>query len=79
MARTRYPIRPMANDNVDGEMVVNEQQAEIVRYIFASILSGKSTHKIAAELNNRKVSTKKGGRWTATTIRGMVGNEKIYR
>lgn len=57
-------------------MVVNEKQAEIVRYIFASILSGKSTHKIADELNNRKVPTKKGGRWTATTIRGMVGNEK---
>lgn len=69
-----YP--PYGYDNIDGEMVINEQQAEIVRYIFASILSGKSTHKIADELNNRKVPTKKGGRWTATTIRGMVGNEK---
>ncbi len=69
-----YP--PYGYDNIDGEMVVNEQQAEIVCYIFASILSGKSTHKIADELNNRKAPTKKGGRWTATTIRGMVRNEK---
>ena len=69
-----YP--PYGYDTVDGEMVVNESQAEIVRYIFNEILSGKGTHKIANELNSRKIPTKKGGRWTATTIRGMVGNEK---
>lgn len=57
-------------------MVLNKSQAKIVRFIFAEILSGKGTHKIANELNRRKVPTKKGGRWTATTVRGMVGNEK---
>ena len=57
-------------------MVINKPQAKIVRFIFAEILSGKGTHKIANELNRRKVPTKKGGRWTATTVRGMVGNEK---
>ncbi|ABZ85487.1 DNA recombinase, putative [Heliomicrobium modesticaldum Ice1] len=69
-----YP--PYGYDAVDGKMVVNESQAEIVRFIFAEILSGKGTHKIADDLNRRKVPTKKGGRWTATTIRGMVSNEK---
>ncbi len=69
-----YP--PYGYDTVDGKMVVNEAQAEIVRYIFAEILSGKGTHKIANELNSRNIPSKKGGRWTATTIRGMVGNEK---
>jgi DNA invertase Pin-like site-specific DNA recombinase len=69
-----YP--PYGYDAVDGKMVVNESQAEIVRFIFAEILSGKGTHKIADELNHRNVPSKKGGRWTATTIRGMVGNEK---
>jgi len=69
-----YP--PYGYDAADGKMVVNESQAEIVRFIFAEILSGKGTHKIADELNSRKVPTKKGGRWTATTIRGMVSNEK---
>jgi len=69
-----YP--PYGYDAVDGKMVVNESQAEIVRFIFAEILSGKGTHKIADDLNHRKVPTKKGGRWTATTIRGMVSNEK---
>ncbi len=69
-----YP--PYGYDNVDGDMVVNKSQAKIVRFIFTEILSGKGTHKIANELNRRKVPTKKGGRWTATTVRGMVGNEK---
>ncbi len=69
-----YP--PYGYDNVDGDMVLNKSQAKIVRFIFAEVLSGKGTHKIANELNRRKVPTKKGGRWTATTVRGMVGNEK---
>lgn len=69
-----YP--PYGYDNVDGEMAVNQSRAEIVQFIFAEILSGKGTHQIANELNRRNVPTKKGGRWTATTIRGMAGNEK---
>jgi site-specific DNA recombinase len=69
-----YP--PYGYDTVNGEMVVNESQAEIVRYIFTEILSGKGTHKIADELNQSNVPSKKGGRWTSTTIRGMVSNEK---
>jgi site-specific DNA recombinase len=65
-----YP--PYGYDNVDGEMVVNKFQAKIVRLIFSEILAGKGTNKIADDLNRRKIPTKKGGRWTSTTIRGMV-------
>lgn len=67
---------PYGYDAFEGELIINEQQAEIVRYIFAEILSGKSFHKIADELNSNSVPTKKGGRWTGTTLRGMVENEK---
>jgi len=69
-----YP--PYGYDNVDGEMVVNKSQAKIVRHIFDEVLSGKGTYKIAKELNDRNVPTKKGSRWTSTTIRGIVSNEK---
>ena len=69
-----YP--PYGYDNVNGEMVVNKSQAKIVRLIFSEILSGKGTYKIADELNRRKIPTKKGGRWTSTTINNMVHNEK---
>lgn len=69
-----YP--PYGYDNVDGEMVIVPEQAEIVKEIFASALSGKGTHAIAADLNSRAVPTKKGGKWTGGTINGIIGNEK---
>lgn len=50
---------PYGYDAVNGELIVNEQQAEIVRFIFSEILSGKSLHAIAKQLNQRNVPTKK--------------------
>jgi len=61
----------------DGEqMVINPEQAAVVKEIFAALLSGKGTRDIADDLNRRGVPSKRGGRWTATTIRGMLSNEK---
>ena len=36
---------PYGYDSVDGKLTINEDQAEIVRFIFAEILSGKGTQK----------------------------------
>lgn len=69
-----YP--PYGYDYIDGEMVVNPEQSEIVRWIFAEVLSGSSTTHIAKALNARGISTKRGGRWTGHTINGMIKNEK---
>lgn len=69
-----YP--PYGYDWNGEQMVVNQEQAEIVRWIFSQVLSGKGTQAIATELNDKNIPTKKGGRWTATTIRGMITNEK---
>lgn len=48
-----YP--PYGYKNVNGEMIVVEEQAEIVRWIFSEILTGKSSGTIAKELNQRGV------------------------
>ena len=69
-----YP--PYGYANVDGEMVIVPEQAEIVKQIFADTLAGKSTHAIADELNKRGVATKRGGHWTPGTVNGIIGNEK---
>lgn len=69
-----YP--PFGYENIEGQMIVNPRQAEIVKYIFAEALSGKGTQKIADDLNHKGILSKKGGRWTATTIRGILTNEK---
>lgn len=69
-----YP--PYGYENIDGQMVVNPKQAEVVKYIFSAALLGKGTQKIANDLNHKGVPSKKGGHWTATTIRGILSNEK---
>lgn len=69
-----YP--PYGYDYIDGEMVVNPEQSEIVKWIFAEVLSGSSTTQIAKALNARGISTKRNGRWTGHTINGMIKNEK---
>lgn len=57
-------------------MIINPEQAAVVKEILAALLSGKGTHAIADDLNRRSIPTKRNGRWTATTIRGMLSNEK---
>nr|WGD93219.1 recombinase family protein [Bacillus subtilis] len=69
-----YP--PYGYQNNDGQMIVNPKQAEVVKYIFAEVLSGKGTQKVANDLNQKGIPSKRGGRWTATTIRGILTNEK---
>lgn len=57
----RYNIR-----DVEAEMSIQErlQKFPVPR------------HAISDELNANSIPTKKGGRWTPTTVRGMVSNEK---
>jgi len=69
-----YP--PYGYDYVDGEMAVNLEQAEVVRFIFREALAGKGAGKIADELNEKGIKPKKGNEWAAATIRGMLSNEK---
>lgn len=67
---------PYGYDVLDGKLVVNESQAEIVRFIFSEILSGKGAQKIAKVLNDRMIPTKRNSKWTSKTIIDMVRNEK---
>ena len=69
-----YP--PYGYDYIDGKMVVNEEQSEVVKWIYSQVLSGNSPAGIAKELNERGIATKRGGRWTGHTINGMIRNEK---
>lgn len=69
-----YP--PYGYDNVDGQMVIVPEQAEVVKRIFADILAGKSTHVIARELNAEGIKTKRNKDWTPGTVNGLIKNEK---
>lgn len=52
------------------------EQAKVVKRIFADVLSGKGTDAIAKALDDEGVPTKRGGKWTSTSVRGILSNEK---
>ena len=72
----RMASAPFGYDAIDGKLVINEKEAPWVRWIFNQALSGKASGRIARELNEKHVATKKNGIWRANTIRGILRNEK---
>lgn len=69
-----YP--PYGYANINGDMVIVPEQAEVVKQIFANTLEGKGTHAIAKELNEHGISSKKGSKWTPGTVNAIIRNEK---
>lgn len=64
-------------DVVDGELVVNEVQAEIVRNIFDWYLRGMSLGQIKHKLEENHIKTASGKEvWGKSVIREMLCNEK---
>jgi site-specific DNA recombinase len=73
-------VAPYGYSQVDGRTLVNEDQARIVRRIFAMRDSGKSYQAICDVLNDENVPTPKGGTmWRPSTIQPIIENRtKIY-
>ncbi len=67
---------PYGYDSEDGMLIPNIEQAEIVKRIFAETLAGKGTRAIALGLNADGIKPLRGINWSATTIRGVISNEK---
>ena len=64
-------------DVVDGELVVNEQQAEVVRNIFDWYLQGMSLGQIKRRLEENQIKTASGKSvWSKSVIQEMLCNEK---
>lgn len=63
---------------VDGKnLVVDENEAEIVRWMFDSYLAGYSVTQIAAELNKRRIPAACGGElWHQQVVKKILINEK---
>ena len=58
-------------DYIDGKLVVNEREAEIVKRIFADFLAGKGTQAIAEELTEETDE-----RWHHQSISYILANER---
>lgn len=61
----------------NGNLIINEKQAKIVRRIYKDYLDGKGPNRIAKELEEDGVLNWNGKvKWYESTIRNMLSNEK---
>lgn len=57
-----------------GDLIVNEFESKIVRYIYGQYLHSKSMTAICKELISHNVPTKRGGKWSQSTIFSILTN-----
>ncbi|MBQ6270808.1 MAG: recombinase family protein [Clostridiales bacterium] len=68
---------PLGYDVVDNQMIINEEEAETVRYIYRRYLEGAGGHVIAKELEAMGAKTKNGNTtWYGSTVMNIIKNEK---
>lgn len=60
----------------NGEWIINEEQAGIVRFIFEKYVCGHSANKIAQMANEAGMRTVNGKRWRADGVLEILRNEK---
>ena len=61
----------------DGNLVINPEQAEVVKRIYGMFLKGMTPHGIAKTLTDEGVPTPAGKcQWGQTTIKSILSNEK---
>lgn len=61
----------------NGELVINEKQAEVVKLIFDLYLKGKIVGGIINELEDRNIKSPTGkDTWPKRSVEGMLSNEK---
>ncbi|WP_127837507.1 recombinase family protein [Clostridium prolinivorans] len=63
----------------DGKLIVNPEEAKIVKRIFREYLDGKSLNGIKDGLEKDKIKTATGAyTWHGSAIKGILSNEKYY-
>ena len=60
----------------NGEYVVDQAEAEVVRLIFKNYLAGMGKKKIADMLNLMNVPNREGTLWRISTVEYILGNER---
>lgn len=61
----------------DGNLVLNEKEAKIVRRIYGLFLQGRSPYAIAKVLTSEGIPTPGGKKtWSASTVKSILTNEK---
>lgn len=67
---------PFGFDIDDGNLTVNEKEAQTVRFIYDEFLAGYGCGAIAKKLNEKDIRTRSGAPWTSSSVLNIVTNEK---
>ena len=62
------------DSDADGQLVVNQAEAEVVQRIFAMCLDGLGTYRIANALAAEGIPTKRGATWQPGTVKAILVN-----
>jgi site-specific DNA recombinase len=65
------------NKGKDQYLKIDQIEAKLVKYVFKKYIELKSMPQLAFMLNKKDVKSKRGGRWTAASIKKILCNE-IY-
>ncbi|MGX7092388.1 recombinase family protein [Hutsoniella sourekii] len=71
----RYSCPPYGYDFIDGQLKINEEEAEIVQKIFRWYLQGEGTYRIAKNLIKAGISTPRDKTWREGTVQYILMNE----
>ena len=69
---------PMGYKVQNGELVINEEEAKVVRRVFELRDSGKVLLNIVDILNNEGYVNRSGGKFAVSSVQGIVNNRKTY-
>ena len=77
----QYPVADLLGyrHTKDGELIIQEDEAKTVRFVFLSLVVGKSCEEIAEVLTEKGRTTLKGNAsWDGGMVRGLTQNERRW-
>lgn len=73
---TRTPSTKVNGKTVPGVVTVVEDEAVVIREMFAKYYAGASYYSLVSDLNERGIPTVKGNTWTITQLRSVLSNPR---
>lgn len=77
----QYPVADLLGyrHTKDGQLIIQPEEAKTVKYVFLSLVVGKSCKDIAATLTEKRRSTLKGSKeWDCNKVLHLLGNERRW-
>ncbi len=65
---------PFGYDFFNDRLIVNENEANVVREIFKDYAEGSSLRRIATNLNSKSILTKRGKKWSIWSVQYILHN-----